>query len=501
MNPIYKKYSILNYLAFNYAGFASIAIVVFLVSTQPFYIKEVIGIEPQPGTTKDQKIGYLIGLLGFFDETTSMISAPLIGTLNDKLNRLNYSGSKIIQSSSFLILSIALFGYGFINSRLVPDMFIFRCVFAIGVTGVMSMITVLLNELTLSDFELRKLLFWKNSVEYQPVDESNQVDVKTNGKFSAIMGVSTGLGAIVSVSVLVTLPVKLANSWDIDMKWGLKYSYLIVMFFAIISFAMLMLFLYDNNKIPQQELTLDEEKRPYLEILKQGIEFSKHNKQAQYAYVGALVARSTTVATSMFIPLLVYNWYYNVGDCKIGNGNWAGKISCYDGYIFSAILTGVAQTIALVSAPLWGYLIDSPKFGKFKTLALSGLIGAIGNLGLSFINNDFKKYNPKTFTCFLFVSIIGLSQIGLVISSMSVLSAINNAHDIMGSLSGLYSFSGGIGIMIITLVGGFISDYWILGPFFILGLLNLLILVTFYSFMRGENYKQDFEDEDNGVHI
>ena len=51
------------------------------------------------------------------------------------------------------------------------------------------------------------------------------------------------------------------------------------------------------------------------------------------------------------------------------------------------------------------------------------------------------------------ISIIGLSQIGLIISSMSVLSGIPNAHDIMGSLSGLYSFCGGIGIMIISSFG------------------------------------------------
>ena len=82
------------------------------------------------------------------------------------------------------------------------------------------------------------------------------------------------------------------------------------------------------------------------------------------------------------------------------------------------------------------------------------------------------------------ISIIGLSQIGLIISSMSVLSGIPNAHDIMGSLSGLYSFCGGIGIMIISSLGGYLSDHWILGPFFILGLFNVALLVIYYSYSR-----------------
>lgn len=498
----YTNYSAINYLAFNYAGFACIAIIVFVTATQPFYIKEVIGIEPKPGTSKDSKIGHIIGLLGFFDELTSMIIAPLLGALNDNLNILNYSGSKLIQSSSFLIIAIALLGYSFLTKNLIPDMLIFRIIFAIGITGCMSMVTVVLNELTMSDFEFKKFLIWNSkNVNYLPLndvnDNDNNVDVedvenqdqldddddegvvvvdKKNGKYAGIMGVCTGLGAIFSVSLFVTLPVKLVeNHKDWEMKDGLKYSYLILVIFALISFSILFLFLYSTKG----DLIIDEistTKKSYFELLKEGFEFSKIDKQAQLAYAGAFVSRSTTVVTSIFIPLMVYEWYYNIGECKTGNGNWAGKISCHEGYVFSAILTGVAQTVALISAPIWGYLIDSSKFGKTKTLTIAGILGIIGNLGLSLINSSFKQYNPKTIICFINVSIIGLSQIGLIISSMSVLSGIPNAHNIMGSLSGFSSFCGGIGIMIISLLGGFLSDYWILSPFFILGLFNLALV-------------------------
>ncbi|KAI5963590.1 uncharacterized protein KGF55_002470 [Candida pseudojiufengensis] len=498
----YKHYSSLNYIAFNYAGFACISIVVFLTATQPFYIKEVIGIEPRPGNIKDTKIGHIIGGLGFFDELISMISAPLLGTLNDKLNTLGFGGSKLIQSSSLLILAIALFGYGVINSHLIPDMFIFRGIFALGVTGCMSMVTVILNELSYSDFTLKKLLFWKkNDYEAINLNNNSQVDLKKNGKYSAIMGIATGLGAIFSVSAFVTLPVRFQD-WnpDIDMKWSLKYSYLVVMGFAIFSAIFLYIFLYKpDSKVLQEETR--EENKPYFHILKDGFEFSKSNKQAQLAYVGAFVARSTTVATSLFIPLMVYDWYYNIGECENGSGDWAGKMTCYEGYIFSAILTGVAQTVALISAPLWGYLVDNSKVGKYRTLAISGSIGALGNFGISLVNTNFRHYDPKTIVCFLFVSIIGFSQIGLIISSMSILSGISNVHQIMGSLSGFYSFCGGIGIMIITLVGGYLADFWILGPFFLLGLFNLILLGVYYTFVRETTKSisigEEIEAEDN----
>ena len=133
MSPKYKNYSVINYLAFNYAGFACVAIIVFLSSTQPFFIKEIIGIDPTTATTsttstsknsKDGKIGHIVGGLGFIDELTAMIVAPLLGALNDNLNSKQYNGSKLIQSFSFIIIAISLFGYAVWCKNLVPDMFI-----------------------------------------------------------------------------------------------------------------------------------------------------------------------------------------------------------------------------------------------------------------------------------------------------------------------------------------------------------------------------------------
>lgn len=58
----------------------------------------------------------------------------------------------------------------------------------------------------------------------------------------------------------------------------------------------------------------------------------------------------------MFIPLMVYEWYYTIGQCKSNNDNeWAGKLTCHEGYVFAAILSGVAQTVALISA-LYGVI-------------------------------------------------------------------------------------------------------------------------------------------------
>ncbi|KAG2733533.1 hypothetical protein G9P44_003058 [Scheffersomyces stipitis] len=498
MYHVNANYTPWNLLAFNFTGFACVAIVVFLSSTQPFYVSEVIGIQA------DAKIGAIIGTLGFTDELVSIISSPLVGTLTDKLNSIGIQGTRYIPSISFLILALSLVGYAVVSTNIYPDVIFFRCIFALGVTSCMSMITVMLNELTNSDFAFQKFLFWRH-YQQQAFDslELNDPEDKKNGKYSALIGISTGLGAIFSVSFFLTLPIKLVSSNpDLTLKEGLKYSYLIVAAFAVVAFHVLVVFLYDSNKkkpntIEESELLLveesevteesdePEEKLPYFKLLARGFEISRSNHRVQLSYIGAFVARSTTVTTSVFIPLLVYNFYYKNGKCN--TTDFPNKKNCNDGYIFSAILTGVAQTIALISSPLWGYMIDSRRVGKFKTLLVSAIAGIIGNFGLCISGSTTKgAYDPHTVICFVMVSLIGMSQIGIIITSMSVLSGLTHNPKNMGSLSGLYSLSGGLGILLITKVGGLWSDYWILGPFFLLGAFNTVLLVVGLRFLTEE---------------
>ncbi|KAK6463053.1 major facilitator superfamily domain-containing protein [Scheffersomyces coipomensis] len=493
MTVLNRDYTAANLVAFNFAGFACISIVVFLSSTQPFYLSEVLGLEI------DDKIGSIIGTLGFADELTAIVSAPLIGTLVDKINLKGSSGTRIIQSSSFIILALSLIGYGALSSHVFPDLIFFRCLFALGVTGCMSLVTVLLNELSNSDFSFKKFIFWKPAY-VNDSDSTENDNTKRNGKYAALIGVSTGLGAIFAVSNFLTLPVKLVNWYpDLSLKDGIKTSYLILAAYSFISFLILHALLYDKTKVRISEpLILNDGEDaidvvipinvPYFQLLKQGIELSKNNPKVQLSYVGAFVARSTTVTTSVFIPLLVYNYYYKQKLCDVTE--YPNKKNCYDGYIFAAILTGVAQTVALVSAPLWGYLIDLKRIGTYKTLYVASFIGLIGNYGLCLTSSSDSVYDPHTVACFLMVSLIGVSQIGIIITSMSLLSNSSENPNHMGSLSGLYSLSGGLGILIITKIGGIWSDSWILGPFFILGTFNAILIIQCILRIKYENKEE-----------
>lgn len=486
-----QNYKPVNFLAFNFAGFACIALVVFLSSTQPFFLDLVVLVD-------SKKIGSIIGTLGFIDELTSVVTSPLIGTLCDKMNTMVYGsgmrmvgGTRAIVFGGFGLIGLSLIAYAKMGSS-VDWLYLWRPIFAVGVTGCMSMVTVMLNELSNSDF---KLAFWKKHNELVEHEENEMLEPdgshtvgevpaweegnNKHGRYAAFIGISTGLGAIFSVSFFLPMPSKLSDSFSIPIKEGLQLSYLILGFVAIAVGSILLVTLYDSSS--QNNLMPQTNKSGYLQLLREGVLASKGNIRIQLAYLGSFVARSTTVAMSVFIPLLVYNFYYKSGICGSDGEDTPSKQSCRDGYVFAAILTGVAQTVALCSAPLWAWLIDHPLIGSSKSLFISSFLGIIGCFGLCIMGSKPDIYDPRTAGSFIVVCFIGLSQTGVIITSMSFISGLKktgDSADTIGSISGLYSLCGGLGILIITKVGGLWSDHWILGPFFVLGLFNLILTVV-----------------------
>lgn len=492
-------YSAANLGAFNFAGFACVALVVFLTSTQPFFLSDVIGVDPA-------RLGSVIGTLGALDELASIVSAPFIGTLSDKLsvwastrkNLLAPSGPRLLLFCSFLILGASLLGYGMFSDT-IWDLYWWRPLFAIGVTGCMSMVTVMLNELSNSDFRFEKLVFWRkedpigdpedassrsellpseNSYESTEGEARDLADAsfatasKKNGKFAALLGVSTGLGAIFAVSMFLPLPLRLGSLYeDLSSAEALQLAYVLLGICSLGAAFVVYVFLYDSVK---QRRALSPHSKPelqpgYFGLLRLGLRLSKNDQRVQLAYVGAFVARSSTVANAVFLPLLAYTFYKRSGKCS-----GLSKEACREGYVFAAILTGVAQTVALVSAPAWGWLIDK---GKHRALLVTGLFGASGAFGLVSAGAFSDIYDPRNAWCFVMASLMGIAQVGSVISSMSVLSGLTYKQEtlVIGSLSGLYSLSGGMGILVLTKVGGSWADGWIMAPFFLLGCFHMVL--------------------------
>lgn len=74
---------------------------------------------------------------------------------------------------------------------------------------------------------------------------------------------------------------------------------------------------------------------------------------------------------------------------------------------------------------------------------------------------------------------IGIGQIGVIISSMQLCTY--KKQPFSGAIAGVYTLSGGFGILIITKVGGYLSDLWIGFAFLILATFNIILFFSTLS--------------------
>jgi hypothetical protein len=252
-------------------------------------------------------------------------------------------------------------------------------------------------------------------------------------------------------------------------------------------------------------------------------------------YAGGFVARASSVAISLFIPLYVNAYFISSGLCPEDPNESSQdpsiiKRNCQRAYVVASILTGVSQLIALLCAPIFGYLS-----GVYTTynlpLLLASASGVAGYAAFGRLRSPDPKSDDGSFGVFFIVALLGISQIGAIVCSLSLLAkgietevpdsldyftiptsaeqAGGNSNGrlaaghqdttpllpshlrhiktgsssraaLKGSIAGIYSLAGGAGILLLTKVGGVMFDQVDVGsPFFMMAMFNgVLFFVT-----------------------
>ncbi len=200
------------------------------------------------------------------------------------------------------------------------------------------------------------------------------------------------------------------------------------------------------------------------------------------------------------------------------------KKECRAAYVLAAELTGVSQLIALLCAPLFGYLSDRYRRFNIPLLAAS-VFGILGYTAFARLdspeakNVDGRGGSPVVF---LIVALIGISQIGAIVCSLGLLGrgvlgdeggynlsgqlhdvqspgpSVNDAAEtaplvassptdkapssrshLKGSIAGVYSLSGGAAILLLTKLGGSLFEKYSTGaPFYMMAIFNTILLVV-----------------------
>ena len=370
-------------------------------------------------------------------------------------------------------------------------------------------------------------------------------------RLAGLVGVFTGCGALVALALFLPLPSQFSHIKGISQGQAVADSFyvvgaisLLVACFCFFGFRGLhgeegkgwRLLLgrspssqgYQTAPQSEDDEVTDMPRAPFLpywKLLLESTVLAFQDAQIGLGYLGGFVARASSVGISLFIPLYVNAYFIRNGFCK-GSPNDPSpelKKECRAAYVLAAELTGVSQLIALLCAPLFGYLSDRYRRFNVPLLAASvcGIIGytAFGRL----ISPEPKDVNGRGGSpiVFLYVAFIGISQIGAIVCSLGLLgrgvlgaeggynlssqlhsasaeaegvitngenaalvpSAISHTPSssrshLKGSIAGVYSLSGGAAILILTKVGGLLFDSEPGAPFFLMSGFNAILLVV-----------------------
>lgn len=287
----------------------------------------------------------------------------------------------------------------------------------------------------------------------------------------------------------------------------------------------------------------------YFRLLQSSLALSLQDSNIFLGYLGGFVARASSVAISLFIPLSTNAYYISIGKCS-PDKNDPGDIqhTCRDAYLLAAALTGTSQLVALICAPLYGYISSrARRRGRtdlnFPTLA-AALAGVAGYVSFALLKSPEIHASPDGRgggpAVFFIAALLGISQIGAIVCSLGLLSRgiqnsqpprqnspsaegqsstderpgsgyfVDGAGDeneaapllpsattaaspvesrahLKGSIAGTYSLFGGAGILLLTKLGGYLFDRVAVGsPFWMMAGFNLLLIVGVVGVSAGQ---------------
>lgn len=377
---------------------------------------------------------------------------------------------------------------------------------------------------------------------------------KTAGtsQLAGFVGFFTGAGALLALGVFLPLPAHFQNMGQSQAQ-SVRTSYYIVgaiafcvavlIYFGLRdlpgenekSFSALWQTPYDETTERDSEGHLHTRLTPapsYFTLATEATKLGFTDSSIGLGYLGGFVARASSVGISLFIPLFVNAYFVRNGLCTSNPDDLTDiKKNCQRAYALAAGLTGIAETAALLCAPLFGILGGRLLKGQAEWPLLgAAIVGIGGYVAFGFLNKPDPFHGDGGQWALIAVVLIGISQIGAIVCSLGLLGrgishgtvkleqhrpstpttmrpgeagpsrSNENApllsqsyskdagqHEfgrtdrshLKGSIAGIYSLTGGAGILLLTKLGGALFDSWTAGaPFFLLAIFNGILAIA-----------------------
>ena len=364
----------------------------------------------------DTQHGSALGTLALWQELALILAYGPMGILADKFGR------RIVYVLGFLTLALGYILFPYATN--LTELSLARLVYAVGIGAVTGMLATVIADYGVQD---------------------------DRGKLGAMTGFLNGLGVVIVTLFIGKLPAIFVAGGASDIAAG-RDTMLIAA--SICSASALILWLGLKPSLPIRAAG-STKKRPAFELLREGFALASKNPRIAVSYASAFVARGDLAIVGLFA--IAWGKQAAIG-AGMSNSEALSK---------GLVPFIVAQSVALI----WPLVIAIPldRMRRMQVLAVCMGLGAIGYCSLIFVSN------PLLPTSLAFFVLLGIGQISAFLGAQTVI-AKEAPEDMRGSVIGVFNFCGAVGILILSVLGGYLYDRigpW--APFFVVGSLNGVI--------------------------
>jgi MFS family permease len=263
---------------------------------------------------------------------------------------------------------------------------------------------------------------------------------RSRGKLVAIGGMCNGLGAFAAVLLLSRLP-SLFASMGYDTLMAGRLAYGVAAIIALGAAGIMFMGLKPGAS------ALVHTDVPLLVLIRQGLQATRANKRLIVAYMEGFAARGDLVVIGTFFSL----WAKQAG---LDQG-----LTLVDAVKQAGLYAAIIQGSVLCWAPVWGLILD--RIDRLTAVCIAMLVAACGYtlVGLS--------SSPVGLAFIPAALLLGCGEIGAILSGQALVGQ-EAPEELRGSVIGLFMLFGGIGLLTVGVVGGWLFDAWGPGGVFIL---------------------------------
>jgi MFS family permease len=373
--------------------------------------------------------GKALGTLAVVQEIVLIFAFGLFGALADKIGR------RPVYVIGMLLLTLAYLSFPY--GRSMGELALYRIIFALGIGAATGMLATVISDYAVEG---------------------------DRGKLTALCGFLNGLGIVLATTLLGKLPAIFVSGGTSEVDAG-RTAMAVAGSVALVS-AIVLWFGLKPGLPPSTDA-----KKSAVQLLREGVSAAKSNRRIAVAYCAAFVARGDIAIVGLF----AIAWGKQAA---MANG-----LSAAEALSKGIIPFVIAQSAAL----LWPAVIAVPldRMHRMKALSLCMLLGMAGYCLMAFVRD------PLLPVAIPFFVLLGIGQISAFLGAQTLIGK-EAPEALRGSVIGLFNFSGAVGILILTGLGGWMFDSiapW--SPFLLVGILNGVVALLCWRQYRAEGAATD----------